>query len=95
MHIHSSLSPCSRLTMEEILTESGSKGLDGVCITDHNSMEVRRYLEEGLQKDGLCVIMLLRCPSAQAMLALPRWSWPESVLMVSSKANIVTGVDAR
>lgn len=32
-------------------------GLYGICITDHDSMEARKYIREGIQEDGLCVII--------------------------------------
>lgn len=56
LHIHTTLSQCSQLDLEEILTAAGSKGLDGVCITDHDTMTVRHRIEEGIQSNGLCVI---------------------------------------
>ena len=31
--------------------------LDGVCITDHDGMEAARYVREGVQEDGLVVIV--------------------------------------
>lgn len=57
MHVHSSISPCSQLDLDEILRHARSIGLDGVCITDHDTMEARYMLKEGVQKDGLCVIV--------------------------------------
>lgn len=35
---------------------AGAKGLDGVCITDHDTMAVRQVFKEGVQDNGLCVI---------------------------------------
>jgi hypothetical protein len=57
MHVHSSLSPCSRLHPLDILRSARSRGLDGVCITDHHSMEAQTMIREGVQADGLCVII--------------------------------------
>lgn len=56
LHVHTAISWCSNLQIEDILGHAKARGLDGVCITDHHSMEVRRYVKEGLQQDGLCVI---------------------------------------
>lgn len=56
LHVHTTLSPCSRLRPTEILSDAISKGLDGVCITDHNTMAIQEILTEGLQDDGLCII---------------------------------------
>ena len=57
LHVHTTLSPCSRLGVGEILDHARGRGLDGVCITDHDTMEVRHCLREGVQPDGLCVIV--------------------------------------
>jgi predicted metal-dependent phosphoesterase TrpH len=56
LHVHTSISPCSNLRISDILCHAKAKGLDGVCITDHNTMEIRRHLKEGFQEDGLCVL---------------------------------------
>ncbi|PLX85343.1 MAG: histidinol-phosphatase [Desulfuromonas sp.] len=56
LHVHTSLSPCSDLDIADILAHARSRRLDGVCITDHDTMAVREQIEEGIQDDGLCVI---------------------------------------
>jgi predicted metal-dependent phosphoesterase TrpH len=56
LHVHTTLSPCSRLTIEEIVNHAGELGLDGVCITDHDTMDICHSLREGIQDNGLCVI---------------------------------------
>ena len=56
LHVHTNISPCSQLTPDSILCEAQNKGLQGVCITDHNTMAIREQLSEGIQKNGLCVI---------------------------------------
>ena len=56
LHVHTTLSPCSRLSLEEILFSAAARGLDGVCITDHDTMAVRHCLREGIQNNGLSVI---------------------------------------
>ena len=56
IHIHSTISPCSKLTLDEIINHSLSCGLDGVCITDHNTMKAQNIINEGMQPNGLCVI---------------------------------------
>lgn len=55
MHVHTTESTCSRLSLDEILTHSRRRGLEGVCITDHGSMAAARTLREGRQPDGLYV----------------------------------------
>ncbi len=56
LHVHTTLSPCSSLTLPQILAEARAKNLDGVCITDHETMEAQNMVQEGIQEDGLCVI---------------------------------------
>lgn len=56
LHVHTTNSSCSRLKIGEILKNAGDRGLDGVCITDHQTMEIRRHLNEGIQENGLCVV---------------------------------------
>lgn len=57
LHIHTTISPCSKLDIQDILAWSRSLGLDGVCLTDHDTMTARNLVREGLQPDGLCVII--------------------------------------
>jgi hypothetical protein len=57
VHIHSTLSPCSILPLEDILAHARELGLDGVCITDHDTMDAAKYVQEGPQSDGLIVIV--------------------------------------
>jgi hypothetical protein len=57
LHVHTTFSPCSRLTVDQLLSQAKALGLDGICITDHDTMAVRNRLQEGLQDNGLCVIV--------------------------------------
>ncbi len=56
IHIHTSFSSCSSLAPSEVIAKAAAAGLDGVCITDHNSMDIRQSLREGVQDNGLVVI---------------------------------------
>ncbi|MDD2388133.1 MAG: PHP domain-containing protein [Desulfobacterales bacterium] len=56
-HVHTNLSSCSNLKIDDILTHAGARGLDGVCLTDHQTMDIRHHLKEGIQDNGLCVIV--------------------------------------
>jgi len=56
IHVHTKISPCSDLDIAGVLKHAKAFGLDGVCITDHQTMEIRRHLREGIQDDGLCVV---------------------------------------
>jgi predicted metal-dependent phosphoesterase TrpH len=57
LHVHTTLSSCSQLTLDDILRHAKAKGLDGVCITDHQTMAADMKVQEGIQKDGLCIII--------------------------------------
>lgn len=57
LHVHSSLSDCSSLAVEDILAHAGARGLDGVCVTDHGSMDAGLYIDEGVQENGLVVVV--------------------------------------
>jgi len=57
LHVHTTVSPCSNLDMGDILQNARGFGLDGICITDHQTMKIRHSFKEGVQDDGLCVIV--------------------------------------
>ena len=57
LHVHTTLSSCSQLTLEQILDNARDKGVDGVCITDHDTMAATDLVKEGLQENGLCVLV--------------------------------------
>ena len=53
LHIHeSSFSSDSRMTLEEIVAAARQKGLDGICITDHDSMGLKDHAEEYSRRTG-------------------------------------------
>lgn len=46
-HLHeSTYSPDSKMTLKEIVEEAIQVGLDGICITDHDSMGLKSYAEQ-------------------------------------------------
>lgn len=57
LHVHTDISPCSRLPLPVILQRARGLGLDGVCLTDHDTMAAGDRVREGVQPDGLCVIL--------------------------------------
>lgn len=70
LHVHTELSPCSRLTVAEVLGQARRLGLDGVCLTDHDTMAVSRLVREGRQDDGLCVIIGMEYATAEGDILL-------------------------
>ena len=58
MHIHEkTFSLDSFLTLEEIVAIAKQRGLDAVCITDHDSMALRDYCEEYSRKIGFPIFV--------------------------------------
>ncbi len=52
MHMHEkTCSEDSFLSLEEMVTLARQKGLDGICITDHDSMGLREYAAEYSRKE--------------------------------------------
>ena len=54
MHIHTSYSPCSVIDLPELLRRSREMGLDGICITDHDTVASK---SEFIDSSELCVIV--------------------------------------
>jgi len=54
MHIHTSYSPCSVVDLPELLQRGREAGLDGICITDHDTMASKSAFMDGSE---LCVIV--------------------------------------
>jgi predicted metal-dependent phosphoesterase TrpH len=65
LHIHTSLSPCGRMEIGDVLARAKVRGLDGICITDHNTMNIRHVLSEGVHDNGLCVIFGMEYSTTQ------------------------------
>ena len=57
MHIHTTVSPCSRIDVSKLIETAGRIGLDGICITDHESMAIAKTITEGRQANGLIVLI--------------------------------------
>lgn len=65
LHVHSTVSECSVMDIGEILGNARGAGLDGVCITDHESMRAAGMVRPGLQDDGLLVLIGVECHTPQ------------------------------
>lgn len=58
MHLHErTFSLDSHLSLEQIVTIAKAKGLDGVCITDHDSMGLRSRAEEYSRETGFPILV--------------------------------------
>lgn len=56
LHTHTTLSSCSVLGIDHMLGIAEKIGLDGLCVTDHQTMGIRDAISEGLQPNGVTVI---------------------------------------
>ena len=66
LHMHEmNYSEDSFLSLEEIVTIAKRRGLDAVCITDHDSMGLRKYAEEYTKKTGYPVFVGIEYYSLQ------------------------------
>lgn len=65
MHVHTTFSPCSRMRVDEAVAAAKQSGLDGICITDHDTMHIRHALSEGEQENGVVVIFGMEYTTAR------------------------------
>lgn len=57
LHVHSSVSRCSALAPAEIIELGMELGLNGVCITDHDTVDILSQIKEGFQPNGFLVLV--------------------------------------
>lgn len=57
MHVHSSFSPCSIINIQELFKISKEKGLDGICITDHDTYYAKKAIQKFNDQLSLLVIV--------------------------------------
>ena len=58
MHLHEkTCSPDSFISLEEIVAEARRRGLDGICITDHDSMGLRAYARDYARRTGFPIFV--------------------------------------
>ena len=57
-HLHEcTCSSDSKISREEIVTTARGRGLDAVCITDHDSMGLREYAAEYSDRTGFPIFV--------------------------------------
>lgn len=57
MHLHeSTCSSDSKMTLEEIIATARERGLDAVCITDHDSMGLKETAEQYSRETGFPIL---------------------------------------
>ncbi len=84
VHVHTSISPCSVLDMDTILEVSRQRGMDGVCLTDHDTMDAAGVVREGVQDDGFVVLVGMEYTTPQG-----------DFLIFGPFEDIERGMDAR
>jgi predicted metal-dependent phosphoesterase TrpH len=84
LHVHTTISQCSILTLDEILSYAGQRGLDGVCITDHQSLAARNLIKEGIQPNGLRIFIGMEYHTIDG-----------DFLIFGNLPNLSDGLDAR
>lgn len=57
MHIHTRFSPCSIIKIPKLLEKAKQTGMDGICITDHDTIAAKSIIENGVDSSGICVIV--------------------------------------
>jgi predicted metal-dependent phosphoesterase TrpH len=65
MHIHTRFSPCSIIRVRQIPYQIQKNGIDGVCITDHNTTASRSLLKSFSHISGLSIIVGLEYSTFQ------------------------------
>jgi predicted metal-dependent phosphoesterase TrpH len=53
------------MTVDEAVLCAKERGLDGICITDHDTMDIQHTLSEGTQENGICVIFGMEYSTSQ------------------------------
>lgn len=84
LHVHTRISSCSILSLHEILQNAAGRGLDGVCITDHQSTQARQQIREGLQANGVRVFVGMEYHTSDG-----------DFLLFGSPPDLPGGLDAR
>jgi predicted metal-dependent phosphoesterase TrpH len=56
LHVHTSASPDSSMSVKDALTAARTIGLDGIAVTDHNTMEATALALELAMKESMIVI---------------------------------------
>jgi predicted metal-dependent phosphoesterase TrpH len=57
MHIHTHFSPCSIIKIPQLFKRAQKVGVDGICITDHNTTASKSAFEKIADNSGICVIV--------------------------------------
>lgn len=88
MHVHESLfSWCSRMSLEEAVASARNMGLDGLCITDHNSMSIREAARDFLRGNDFPLFIGVEVSSLQGDILIFGLDDPPNVM--PSAQNVI------
>lgn len=65
MHIHTRFSSCSAIGVKQLIQKANNIGLDGICITDHDTVAAKHALHNISDRSGLCVIIGMEYTTAE------------------------------
>ena len=95
MHLHEkTFSTDSFLSLDEIVSIAKAKGLDAVCITDHNSMGLRETAEEYTRRTGFPIFTGIEFFSLQG--DITAWgleSYPDHRIPAQDFIDLVTAAN--
>lgn len=57
MHIHTRFSPCSIIRVRQLIRIAQDRELDGVCVTDHDTIDSLTILKNQPEVSGICIIV--------------------------------------
>jgi predicted metal-dependent phosphoesterase TrpH len=57
MHIHTRFSPCSIIRIAQLMEKARASGLDGICITDHDTTDSISVFKNISAYQGICIIV--------------------------------------
>jgi len=57
MHIHTRFSPCSIIRVAQLVKKARETGLDGICITDHDTIASKSVLKNIAEHQSICIII--------------------------------------
>jgi predicted metal-dependent phosphoesterase TrpH len=57
MHVHTRFSPCSIIRIAHLIDKARKAGLDGVCITDHDTADSQSVFKNIPATQGICIIV--------------------------------------
>ena len=81
MHLHEcTYSSDSKISLEEIVTTARGRGLDAVCITDHDSMGLREYAAEYSDRTGFPIFVGIEFFSLQGDITAWGMGWRQEPL---------------